>query len=197
VKRRRIIPLEPDQWSDATRALLGGARLSDRDAPKPPNILRTIAHHPRLLQPFLAFAATLAIGGVLPRRDSELLALRTAWNCACAFEWGHHVIYARSAGLSETEILRVARGPDVSGWSARDRALLSAADELHAHDDVTPETWDALAGSFDDAELVEVTFVVGNYTMLSMVANATGVPLELDLPPLPDRALPDDAGAGG
>ena len=46
-------------------------------------------------------------------------------------------------------------------------------------------TWDALAERFDDAQLLEITFIVGNYTMLSMVANATGVPLEDDLPAMP------------
>ena len=39
----------------------------------------------------------------------------------------------------------------------------------------------------DDAQIVELTFVVGNYTMLSMVANATGVPVEDRLPGLPEK----------
>ena len=109
MKRERIAPLEPHQWSDETRVLFRGTldkvaemegRAEAREEPKPLNILRTIAHHPRLLQPFLGFAATLAIGGVLGRRESELLALRTAWNCRSSFEWGHHVRYAEAAGLS-------------------------------------------------------------------------------------------------
>jgi 4-carboxymuconolactone decarboxylase len=195
VKRERIAPLEPEEWNDETRRLFGGtvervAEMEGRESapePKPLNILRTIAHHPRLLQPFLGFAATLAIGGVLPRRESELLALRTAWNCVSPFEWGHHVIYARNAGLSDAEIERVASGPDDGTWSARDRALLRAADALHLQQDVPQRLWDELAESWDPAQLVEITFVVGNYTMLSMVANATGVPLEPDLPRLPDR----------
>ena len=61
-------------------------------------------------EPFLRFAAVLAAQGVLPRRASELLALRAAWNCRSAFEWGHHVLYARAAGLGDEEIERVAQG---------------------------------------------------------------------------------------
>ena len=103
--QRRLKPLDPHEWDERTRALLGGtvapvAELEERNDPPgapsatkgPLNILCTIAHHPRLLEPFLSFAATLAVGGVLPRRDSELLALRAAWNFRSAFEWGHHVI---------------------------------------------------------------------------------------------------------
>jgi alkylhydroperoxidase family enzyme len=151
----------------------------------PLNILRTIAHHPRLLEPFLGFAATLATAGTLPRRDSELLALRAAWNCRSAFEWGHHVAYARAAGLREDEIARVGGGAPEDGWAERDRILLRAADELHACQDVSDQTWKQLTAHFDESQLVEIPFVVGNYTMLSMVANATGVPLEPDLPKLP------------
>jgi hypothetical protein len=36
-----------------------------------------------------------------------------------------------------------------------------------------------------NAQLVEIPLVVGHYTMLSMLANASGVPLEPGLPPLP------------
>lgn len=150
-----------------------------------PNILGTIAHHPTLLEPFLGFAAALASRGVLPRRSSELLALRTAWNCRSSFEWGHHVLYAREAGLADEEIERVAAAADSPHWSRADRALLCGADELHRNQTLTDETWTVLADRFSEAQLVEIVFVVGQYTMLSMLASATGVPLEPGLPPLP------------
>ena len=170
----RLRSLEPDEWGEEAAP-----------AKRPLSILLTIAHHPRLLGPFLGFAAALAMQGALSRRDSELLALRAGWNCRSAFEWGHHVIYARAAGLSEAEIERIAEGPTATGWSDHDRLLLEAADELHARQDFSEATWQALRAEFDDDQLVEIPFVVGNYTMLSMVANGTGVPLEDDLPPMP------------
>ncbi len=190
----RLSPLESDQWDDRTRTLLGGsvapvAKLEAGSESKPSgplNILRTIAHHPKLLEPFLGFAATLAVAGVLPRRASELLALRAAWNCRSAFEWGHHVIYGRASGLSDAEIQRVPLGPDAPDWPEEDRELLTAADELHFRKDLSEATWSKLRARWNDAQLVEIPFVVGNYTMLSMVANATGVPLEPGLPSLPD-----------
>jgi len=61
-----------------------------------------------------------------------------------------------------------------------------AADELHTRQDFSDATWSKLRERWSDAELVEIPFVVGHYTMLSMVANATGVPLEPGLPALPD-----------
>jgi len=150
-----------------------------------PNMLRAIANHPRLLEPFLGFSASLA-RGELPRRESELLALRAAWNCCSEFEWGHHVLYARAAGLSDAEIAAVANGgADAPIWSEADRALLRAADELCAQQSWSDATFAALAARWNAAQLVEIAFVVGQYTMLSMVAGALAIPLEEGLPPFP------------
>ena len=153
-----------------------------------PNLLRAIAHHADLLDPFLGFAAALGARGALPRKSSELLALRAAWNCRSEFEWGHHVVYARAAGWSDTEIHAVALGPVAPDWSDADRALLTAADELHARQAITEQTWAALASRWSAAQLVEIPFVVGQYTMLSMVAGALRVPLEEGLPRMPRDA---------
>ena len=150
-----------------------------------PNLLRAVAHHPQLLEPFLAFAAALAGRGSLPRRASELLALRAAWNCRSAFEWGHHAVYARAAGLSDAEIDAVAAGPTAPTWAEDERVLLAAADELHAGQTLSDATWARLAARWSAAQLVEIPFVVGHYTMLSMVAGAAQVPLEDGLPALP------------
>lgn len=195
IAKGRLEPSQPEAWGKGVRAILGGsvapvADLEGREPAeqaRPLNILRTIAHHPTLLQPFLGFAATLATRGSLSRRVSELLALRAAWNCRSDFEWGHHAVYARAAGLSEAEIDRVCAGADAPGWSDEDRLLLRAADELHAAQDVSDDTWQQLRARFSAAELVEIPFVVGQYTMLSMVAKMTGVPLEPELCGLPGR----------
>ena len=96
--------------------------------------------------------------------------------------------YARAAGLEDDEIDRIPEGPDAPGWAEADRLLLRAADELHAGQDVSDETWSALEAAYEPAQLVEIPFVVGQYTMLSMVANATGVPVEAGLPLLPEPA---------
>ena len=185
----RIRPSGPADWTEETRAILGRATpaAESADGEGPPNILYTIGHHPSLLAPFLAFSSALALRGVLPRRDSELLALRAAWNCGSAFEWGHHVEYARAEGLTPRQIEAIAEGPEAAGWSAADRLLLAVADELHARQHLSDERYAALAERFTPAEIVEIVFVVGQYTMLSMVANATGVPCETRLPTLPSR----------
>lgn len=165
--------------------------LGGDPANRPPQILGTVARHPHLLEPMLKFSSALA-SGVLPRRASEILALRAAWNCRSDFEWGHHTRYGLDVGLSQQEIDRLAGGaPDV-GWNAEDSALVRAADELHTDQDLSDETWKALARTWSEPQLVEIPFVVGQYTMLSMVAKATGVPVDDALPRFPGRRSSED-----
>jgi alkylhydroperoxidase family enzyme len=196
----RLRPLPESEWSPEVVRLLrgthdrvatleggGSASRDDDGSDDTLAILRTMAHHPKLLGPFLGFATALAQEGVLSRRDSELLALRAAWNCASEFEWGHHVLYARAAGLSQAEIDRIPDGPGAEGWSPADRDLLEAADRLHARQQIEDALWRRLAARYSEAQLVEIPFVVGQYTMLSMVANMTGVALEEGYPRLPER----------
>jgi hypothetical protein len=60
---------------------------------------------PRLVRP-------LALNGALPRRDHEILALRTAYRCQSDFEWNEHAGYAKAAGLDADEIAKTKSPPD-------------------------------------------------------------------------------------
>jgi 4-carboxymuconolactone decarboxylase len=184
--RHRVRGLEPEEWSSEVRnaltpTLAPVAALEgrpDNASGRPLAILTVLANQPQLLAPFLAWASALVLEGALPRRDHELLALRTACNCRSEFEWAHHVVYARAAGLTDTEIERVSGGPTAPGWSDHDVALLRVADELGHGAAVSEATWAELAAHYSPAGLVEIPLVVGQYTMLSMLANATGVETE-------------------
>jgi 4-carboxymuconolactone decarboxylase len=142
---------------------------------EPARTMAVLARQPDLLSPFLGWAAALALRGVLSHRDHELLALRAASNCGSEFEWVEHVEYARDAGLNEDEIAAAAASGVGGTWSPAERALLDAADELHTDRDISDATWAALAEHYEPPALVEILFVIGQYTMLSMVANAAGI----------------------
>jgi 4-carboxymuconolactone decarboxylase len=164
---------------DASELREDVARLLPLIAPpgrEPARTMAILARQPDLLSPFLAWAAALALQGVLSHRAHELLALRAASNCRSEFEWEEHVEYARAASLDDDEIARVAGPVDAGDWAESERALLVAVDELTAGFDITDETWAALGRHYDAPALVEILFVVGQYAMLSMVANAAGLP---------------------
>jgi AhpD family alkylhydroperoxidase len=141
----------------------------------PPNLFTTLSRHRRLYRRWLRFAGGLMPGGRLPRADTELVILRVAHNCECAYEWGHHVRLGRRAGLDAEQIERARLGPEAAGWTPRQVALLRAADELHADRDITDATWSALREHLDDRNAIELCLLVGHYEMLAMTINALGI----------------------
>ncbi len=142
---------------------------------EPARIFTTLGRHRRLFRVWLPFAATLLFRTRLPRPDAEVVILRTACNCASAYEWAQHVALARRAGLDAGTIAAIADRSDEHALSVRQRLLLDAVDDLHAHDVVSSGTWERLRGVLDEEELLEVCFLTGHYKMLAMTLNSVGL----------------------
>jgi alkylhydroperoxidase family enzyme len=149
------------------------------------NIFRTLAHHPKLLKRWLVFGSHVLGRSTLPAREREILILRIGWLCRSPYEWGQHVKIGLASGLTQAEIDRIPLGPDASGWTDLDRALLRATDELHADAFIGDATWASLAKHLSVQQLMDLVFTVGQYNLVSMALNSFGVQPEPDLPPLP------------
>jgi len=177
----RIEPVDLDRLDADQRAALapfldtdggrvGGGRVL--------NIFRTLAHAPRALTAFLGWGSyILSKRNTLSARDRELVILRTGYMCRSGYEWTQHKRIGLECELTETEIERIKAGPDSDGWSAIDRAMLRAVDELVADHFVTDATWAALAPLGDKGRM-DLVFTVGQYTQVSMILNSFGVQVE-------------------
>jgi 4-carboxymuconolactone decarboxylase len=170
----RIAPLPEGERDERVNELLAPIKVDGRDL----NIFATLARHPRLFKRWSGFGGFLLYGGDLPARDRELLILRTAWHCRAEYEWGQHARIALTAGVTENDITAVIEGPGASQWSDTDAALLRAADELHAQSVITDDTWEVLAGHYDDHQLIEICMVVGQYHLVAFTLNSLGVQRE-------------------
>ncbi len=173
----RLTPLPLAEMSERTREQLARNNLIP-DGNEPLAIFATLARHPKLLASWLPFGGRLLAGGSLDRRFTELIILRTAYNANNIYEWGQHVEISRALGIEQTTIERIAAGPEAQGWSPLEALLLRATDELHENRYISGATWDALAGSLDEAQLIELCFLVGHYEMLAMFLRTVGVQLE-------------------
>ena len=136
---------------------------------EPPRLFAELGRHPRLFRSWLPFGGALLLRGALPRADTELAVLRTAWRCGCRYEWVQHALLAERAGLDEGRIAAVIGNPDDEGWTERQRLLLRAVDELHDGGRLAPETVGRLAEYLDDRQRIELCMLVGHYEMLAMV----------------------------
>ena len=177
----RVPALTEEEMNAVSRTLAKGA--GKVVGGPPPNIFLTLGRNPKLFGAWLAFASQLMPRGGLPRRDTELVILRVAWNTRTRYEWDHHVRLGREAGLSVAEIERVAEGPGAEGWTDRQVALLNGADELHSEGTLSAAAYEALAAHLDQKLLIEFCFLVGHYEMLAMTISSLGIQPEKPLPP--------------
>jgi 4-carboxymuconolactone decarboxylase len=185
VSQPRIAPLPESEWTQEQAAILGtagpgGARLGDM------NIFGTLARNWKLFNDWQRFGWRLLRRGTLPAEDRELVILRTAYLCRSPYEWGHHVEIGVAAGLDTELIARVAAGPDAAGWDERQAALLRAVDDCHADNRIGDDTWAALAPCYDEARLIELVMLIGQYHLVAFTLNSLGIQPEPGLDPLPD-----------
>ena len=83
-------------------------------------------------------------------------------------------------------------GAAAPGWTAHEALLCRAADDLHGGGRVSDDTWRALAERYDEKQLLDVVFTVGQYNLVSWALNSIGVELDEGVP----RRIFDQVAAG-
>lgn len=142
------------------------------------NIYRTLIHHPKLLKRWSVFGNHVLFKSALPPRERELLILRVGALCDCEYEFHAHTAIGRQVGLTDDEIKRVREGSQAPEWDEFDRGLLQAAEDLHTNSFVSDETWKILSQRYNEQQLIDTVFTVGQYHLVSMALNTLGVQLD-------------------
>ena len=184
LKEPRISPLPEPEWTPEQRKLLEARKTGGRVL----NLFPTLARNPKLAESWLTFATYILRDSTLPPREREILILRIGWLCRAEYEFGQHTVIGKRVGLTDEEILRITKGPDAPGWAAFDATLLRATDELHGDAFITDGTWKALAQRYSEQQLMDLVMTVGQYNLVSMFLNSTGVQLDQGIPGFPAGA---------
>jgi alkylhydroperoxidase family enzyme len=171
----RIPPLSLADADDRTRDMLGALSNLRDDDTSVLNVFTTMANHPDLLRRWLVFANHVLLKSELPGRERELAILRAGWRCNAPYEWGQHIVVGRRFGISDEEVARIAEGPDATGWSAIEAAILRAVDELHDHATISDATWATLSRHLSTEQCMDLVFAIGQYHLVSFALNAFGV----------------------
>lgn len=159
------------------------ADLSGRvSGTRPPNLFLTLGRHRRLFKGWLRFAGRLMPGGTLPRRETELVILRVAHLAGCRYEFDHHVALGQQAGVGAADVERVVEGSTADGWTARERTILEAVEELHLRRDLDDGTWTALRTHLSESEAIELLLLAGHYEMLATTINTLRIQPDVHRP---------------
>lgn len=166
----RLAPIPYEDWDFEKLAEISPGM-------KPPEIpvVAFFAHHPELAQPFLVWNHYInSRRCTLPRRLREIAILRVAWIRHSEYEWAQHLKIAARAGVEDDTVAEIRSG-NAAGVTG---LIIAAVDELTASSAISDETYTALAGEFDEKQLIDLVFLIGTYSMLSMAFNTFGVELE-------------------
>jgi len=170
----RIAPANEPYPADIATAL---ARIMPAGV-APLVLFRTMARNPRVFEKM--FAGGLLDKGALSLRQREVVIDRTTARLGAEYEWGVHIaFFAEKVGFDAASIAATVHGPaDAPCWSADERALLAAVDDLVDRRTIGDAAWTALTAHFDEAQILEIVALVGYYHTISLLCRALDLPLE-------------------
>lgn len=152
-----------------------------------PDVTATMLRHPALNDAQTQMGIMLAGKGTISAREREIAVLRQAWVTGSPYEWGEHVDIGKRLGLSGEDIERIIAGADAPGWSRHEAAILRGVDEMLTGYRIADATWEVLAESWNEQQLLEFPIVVGVYIATALQQNSFGVALRDGNPGLSHR----------
>lgn len=155
--------------------------------------LRAALHSPELAERWQALGALLRFGTSLAPRVSELAIVVTARRWNSQIEWHIHAQAARAAGISDAVLDAIQARETPVFDNADDAVVYEFARQIQETGQVEPDLYAQAVARWDAVGVVELTAVIGYYTMVSMTLNAHEIPMPDDAPPPLDT--PRQAGA--
>jgi len=128
-----------------------------------------LLHLPEMARPAAELGHQIRYEGALSDHDRELAIIATAVAHACGFEWDTHVGLARAAGVAEATITAVQDGEGTV--EPPDDAVVGFVREMCAASRVSDATYSAARDRLGTSGVVELSTLVGYYTLLAFVIN--------------------------
>jgi 4-carboxymuconolactone decarboxylase len=142
------------------------------------NVFRAMGHSPAVMLPVSATGGALRAQSVLslPLREAVILAVAGRW--ACAYEQHVHVSQALRAGLSEAAVAALGAGAVPADLPPLDTAAVRYAHALSRDGRADAALAAELRAALGEQGLVELTILVGWYSLLAMFLNGLAVDLD-------------------
>jgi 4-carboxymuconolactone decarboxylase len=182
MSERRLRPLRPEDMDAEQRAVLEAlADPPGRVKRNPDGSLQgpfdAMLRAPRSGVALQGVGAALRYQSVLSERVRELATLLVAAHHRSAYEWHAHAPLAAAAGLPAELVEAVRTGTKIDLADPAERAAAAAVRQLLAAGDLDDETWSALVETLGEAAAVELSTLVGYYSLLAMQLRVLRVPL--------------------
>lgn len=171
----------PEQMSPAQRAVHDKVVAGPRGRVVGP--LRAVIHSPELAERWSNLGEFLRYSTCLPRLLNELAIIVTGRRWNSQIEFHVHAQAAKAAGLDPVviEAIRLGRAP--SFIAPEEFEVYEFARHLHQAGTVPEPEYRAVEQRWGARGVVELTAVIGYYTMVSMTLNVHEIPLTEGIEP--------------
>jgi uncharacterized peroxidase-related enzyme len=173
---QRIKALEVSAAPAASKAMLDAVQ---KKLGMVPNLFKTLAHSPAVLQFYLQQGEALA-GGTLSSALREQIALVTAGANGCDYCASAHTLIGKGAGLAPAEMANNLRGSaaDAKTQAALDFAKAVVQDRGHLSD---AQLQAVRAAGFSDSEVLEIIASVAANIFTNYVNNVAATVVDFPL----------------
>ncbi len=172
------VSVTPEQIRTAFEAVKDDPSFDDSrglwERGRPPvEMLQAMCLRPDILAAFAGFGGSVYPGGLLERRIKELVIIAASQSNECQFCTNAHVDIVDLGDIVAEPLAMIA---DPSALAPRERAAVEftkagMVDSNRIPDDVAAQVKEL----FSDAELVELSFLIGYINMLNLFNNLLGV----------------------
>jgi 4-carboxymuconolactone decarboxylase len=171
----RLPDLQPNSLSTQQRKVYDQIVEGPRGKISAP--FMALLHSPALASVLEKTGAYLRYETAVPPRARELAVLVVCAHLRCDYEWSSHAPLAISAGASAETVAAIGAGREPEGLEHDDAIVVRFARELVRDGRVSESHYAAALGLFGAAKLVDLTAIVGYYSLLAMAINAHQVPV--------------------
>ncbi len=153
------------------------------------NISRMLAGSPSMFKPLTRLFNAYLNEGLLTAETREIVILRTAHLHNSEYELVNHLRVARLIDMTPERIAALQPGQPQDVFSADERGILQFVDEVVGEGGASQATFDRVAAFMSPAEMIELTSVIGVYTLVSQVCATFEI--EPEEVPIADTGIED------
>lgn len=166
------VPLIDDTANDVALAALI-EKLKGARRGKLLNLYRVLLNSPSLAEAWQAFNTAIRFNTALDDQARELAILRVSQLNGADYQFQIHATqYAPEAGLSPQQVAALDNSEHSNLFQPAHRALLAYTDAMTLDIEVPDAVFDKLKPHYSNAQIVELTILIGAYNMHTRVGRA-------------------------
>lgn len=160
-----------DENDGALAALI--AKLKGARGGRLLNLYRVLLNSPTIAEAWQAFNSVIRYQSALDEQARELAIMRVSQLNGADYQFQIHARqYAPQAGITQQQIAALDGSEHSSLFQPAHRALLAYADAMTTDIDVSDDVFERLRRHYSNAQIVELTVLIGAYNMHTRVGRA-------------------------